>query len=46
MHGKSVKQMEAAYNKCKREYDELLQKNQNDLVKIRVREKTLNVLAY
>lgn len=34
---------EQRYANLKKEFDGLLEKNQNDLVKIRIREKTLNV---
>jgi hypothetical protein len=34
---------EIMYNNLKKEYDELLEKNQNDLIKIKMREKQLNV---
>ena len=34
---------EEMYRGGKKEYDQLLEKNQNDLVRIKIKEKTLNV---
>jgi len=34
---------EEMYRGVKKEYDQLLEKNQNDLVRIKIKEKTLNV---
>lgn len=36
------KDFQKQYVQLKEEYNQLLDKNQNDLVKIRIREKTLN----
>lgn len=38
--------LEKLYLNLKRDYDSLLEKNQNDLVKIRIKEKMLNVPIY
>lgn len=37
---------EEMYKGLKKEYDLLLEKNQNDLVKIKIKEKTLNVSSW
>jgi hypothetical protein len=38
--------LEQLYAGLKRDYDSLLEKNQNDLVKIRIKEKMLNVAIH
>lgn len=40
----NLESLEQLYLNLKRDYDSLLEKNQNDLVKIRIKEKMLNVL--
>ena len=44
MNQKGGQNAETMYKNLKREYDELLEKNQNDLIKIKMREKQLNVI--
>lgn len=41
---KKESEWEQQFLTLKKEFDALLEKNQNDLVKIRIREKTLNVV--
>lgn len=43
MNKKNSADYEQLYFNMKKDYDSLLEKNQNDLIKIRIREKTLNV---
>ena len=46
MNQKGGQNAETMYKNLKREYDELLEKNQNDLIKIKMREKQLNVIFF
>ena len=46
MNQKGGQNAETMYKNLKREYDELLEKNQNDLIKIKMREKQLNVFFF
>ena len=43
INSKASQDYQVKYKNMKKEYDELLEKNQNDLIKIKMREKQLNV---
>ncbi len=46
MQAKERVNYEELYKNMKRDYDELLEKSQNDLIKIKIREKQLNVTVF